>query len=143
MPGDLVFRLRPSHLIVHDTVDAADRWDGPFPVASTTLQHWVELRLPVGSKTPAWISVAETRPAPPDARAAVCLEEEGCGGAYVVDKVRAIKGCVVGRRTVLVHWKGWGSEDDTWEPERALPKMFVREFEKRARTWEEARIRGY
>lgn len=140
-PGDLVFRFRPTRLIIHDTCDSADLWDGPFAVASTTLQHWVQLQLPEGSKTPAWTSITDTMPAPPHTHAAVHCEESG--GTYVVDKVRAIKGSVLGRRSVLVHWKGWGSEDDTWEPERELPRKFLREFEKRERIWQEARSKGY
>lgn len=135
-PGDLVLRLRPSPLIIHNTVDAADLWDGPFEVASTTLQHWVELRIPAGSKMPAWTPVAETMPAP---HAHVYAVDGGAeGGLYVVAKVRAVKGSVRGQRNVLVHWRGWGSEDDTWEPEGAVPKVFVREYEKRARRWEAA-----
>lgn len=138
-PGDLVLRLRPSHVILHDTADAADLWDGPFEVASTTLQHWVELRLPVGSRAPAWTPVAETMPAPHECVGAVGGETED--GMYVVAKVRAVRGSVNGRRSVLVHWRGWGSEDDTWEPEKAVPRAFVREYERRTRKWEDARMK--
>lgn len=140
-PGDLVFRLRPTSLIIHGTCDSVDLWDGPFMVVSTTLQYWVQLQLPKGSKAPVWTPIADTVLAPPHTHAVVHCEERG--GTYVVDKVRAIKGSVPGRRRVLVHWKGWGSEDDTWEPERELPRKFLREFEKRERIWEEARLKGY
>lgn len=138
-PGDFVLRLRPSHVILHNTADAADLWDGPFEVASTTLQHWVELRLPAGSRTPAWTPVENTMPAPHECVGAVGGEAEN--GMYVVAKVRAVRGSVNGCRSVLVHWRGWGSEDDTWEPEKAVPRAFVREYEKRARRWEDAGLK--
>lgn len=85
---------------------------------------------------PAWTPVAETMPAP---HAHICPVDDGAeGDMYVVAKVRAVKGSEQGHRSVLVHWRGWGSEDDTWEPERAVPRAFVREYEKRARRWEAA-----
>lgn len=133
-PGDFVFRRRPAHLVLRGTPDELDLWDGPFAVLSTTLQHWVELRVPAGSKTPAWTPITETllaAPPPPSS-----LQESGDGeGGYVVDCVRALR--VRGRvRMALVHWKGWGVEDDTWEPENALPGMFVEAWERRVRRWE-------
>ena len=44
-------------------------------------------------------------------------EEEG---SYEVGKIVSMKEKKNGRREFLVRWKGFGPEDDTWEPEEHL-----------------------
>lgn len=59
---------------------------------------------------------------------------------YMIGKlhgVRGVNGRGKTRKEYLVHWRGWGCEDDTWEPERGLPKEFIEDFEKRKREWEQ------
>lgn len=140
-PGDMVFRRRPAHFILKGTVDETDLWDGPFMVLSTTLQKWVQLLLPEGSKTPAWTAITDIIFSP-DRKVQVAKVEFDVNGTklYAIDKIRGVIGKVHGRRKFFVHWKGWGCEDDTWEPEKGLPKVFIKEFEERVRIWE--RLKG-
>lgn len=48
------------------------------------------------------------------------LCDDGEGDEYEVDEILDVRNKKDGTREFRVHWKSWGSENDTWEPEENL-----------------------
>ncbi|KAI5837225.1 hypothetical protein DFP73DRAFT_321469 [Morchella snyderi] len=138
-PGSYVLRRRPLSSILPNSIDTTDLYDGPFLViaSSTPQKRFITISLPAGSLAPPRIAVDDAVITSAPARKG---GKRGEGGLYAIDRIRGekivwAKSGVGWKRKLLVHWEGWGCEDDTWEPEEGLPVEVVDAFDARVLQW--------
>ncbi|KAH8146554.1 uncharacterized protein LAJ45_09500 [Morchella importuna] len=150
-PGSYILRRRPPSSHLPNSIDTTDLYDGPFFVIPSlpAQRGFVTISLPAGSLTPSQIAVDEVVvTAAPERR--LCgkdtrsKEDEGL---YLIDRIRGervveARSGVGWAREMLVHWEGWGCEDDSWEPEEGLPAEVVDAFDERVVEWRVG-LKGY
>lgn len=106
------------------------RWVGPYRIVRALGPVAYELELPPTMKIHNVFHVSLLRQFHPGTRqqkppAPVVCEEDG-EEYYLVDRVIDHRDRSKGKKRVrefLVRWKGYGVEDDTWEPEEALTEL--------------------
>lgn len=127
-PGDLVLRPRPARFIRANTVDSATH-DGPFIIASCSnpapehlrkvhgarLAAWAELQLPATTRAGRWYKEQDLiLYSGPITQGMVLANMEDVNGTYIMDTIRGERGNGK-KREFRISWRGWPSEDDTWE----------------------------
>ena len=103
-----------------------DRWLGPFAIRRMLNDRTVELHLPAGCTIHNVINTSRLKPAhgteeaPPDLE----LDEDGVVAKYEIEAILDHRTKGRGRsktlQYVLVKWKGWSDEFNTWEPVEGL-----------------------
>ncbi|KAH0604248.1 uncharacterized protein H6S33_006625 [Morchella sextelata] len=150
-PGSYVLRRRPPSSHLPNSIDTTDLYDGPFLVVPSfpRQNRFVTISLPLGSLTSPRIAVDDVVvTSAPENKGGYGKEGKGGEhGVYIIDRIRGeriveAKRGVGWAREMLVHWEGWGCEDDTWEPEEGLPVEVVDAFDARVLEWRIG-LKGY
>ncbi len=114
--GDKVW-LSSAHLpLKSGTRKLSSRWAGPFPVLERIGQAAYRLELPLSWRMHPVFHVSQLKAVvgSPQGEQAVPLEGGG-EEEYEVERVLDVHH-VRGWQEFLVHWKGYGSWEDSWEP---------------------------
>ena len=117
--GEYVW-LSTRHLPLRlGTRKLAAKWAGPYRVEQRVTAEAYKLTLPSSWRVHSVFHTSQLKPAKgqPQSEEAILLDsgqEE-----YEVEAVLASR-LVRGRRQYLVSWRGYGSYEDSWEPERNL-----------------------
>ncbi len=117
--GDRVW-LSSAHLPLKSGArKLSSRWAGPFPVLERIGQAAYRLELPQSWRLHPVFHVSQLKAVvgSPQGEQAVPLEDGG--EEYEVERLLAVR-TTRGRKEYLVHWKGYGSWEDSWEPEENL-----------------------
>jgi hypothetical protein len=148
-PGDLIMRLRMFWR--RRTVDETEKYDGPFVVLSASKKappyikntkggknsFWIELDLPQDSVAERWYMESELIPYTGNITARDFEDYKGNDGLFEIDKIRADR-LQSGTLEYLISWKGYPSEDDTWEEDvkiRAVDRDIITQYENRKQVW--------
>ncbi len=118
--GDRVW-LSSSHLPIRSGArKLASRWAGPFPILERIGEAAYRLDLPASWKIHPVFHVSQLKAVvgSPQGEQAVPLEDSDAV-EYEVERLLAVRS-VRGRKEYLCHWKGYGSWEDSWEPEGNL-----------------------
>jgi hypothetical protein len=154
-PGDWVYRPRPRTTIIANTCDESDKYDGPFKVIKIDQRPrvrgyakgtvFVLLDMPEGSQASPYAPQAlvvkyngplsnETLMARGKPQVRSSTGHPNGDVLYDVEHVRAWR-IREGALEYLVHWEGWPSEDDTWEPYTEWWAQYATSLETRAQSW--------
>jgi hypothetical protein len=98
----------------------SERWIGPYPITALVGTHAVKIKLPKSIRIHPVLSLTRVKPyhtpilpgqtVPPPPPVEIEGEKE-----YVVDEVRDSR-LRQGNLEYLVKWRGYGEEENTWEP---------------------------
>jgi hypothetical protein len=156
-PGELVMRLRPPSCVLTGSPDEMVTHDGPFVVNSSHnacpkrlthidpdgLSAWVEFELPDISRAERWWKNTDLLPYEGKTTASELRDAwVPRGGFYLVKRIRAERRRK-GRLEYRISWKGWPSEDDTWEWPESIEGLeeVLEEWEARKVKWGITRLR--
>ncbi len=117
--GDRVW-LSSAHLPLKSGArKLSSRWAGPFSVLEKVGQAAYRLELPQSWRIHPVFHVSQLKAVvgSPQGEQAVPLEDGG--EEYEVERLLAVR-TTRGRKEYLIHWKGYGSWEDSWEPEENL-----------------------
>lgn len=118
--GDRVW-LSSQHLPIRSGArKLSSRWAGPFAVLERIGQAAYRLELPGSWQVHPVFHVSQLKAVvgSPQGEQAVPLEASD-EPEYEVERLLAVRH-VRGRKEYLCHWKGYGSWEDSWEPEENL-----------------------
>jgi hypothetical protein len=127
--GDMVYLLRrniktkrPSNKLDHTKL-------GPYRIEKKQGPVTYRLKMPKEMRIHPVFHISLLEPAPRNARPGpVEIDEETQEPRYEVEKVCGYK-TIGNKRHYLIHWKGYQSSEDTWEPEEHLTKETIAKYQ--------------